>query len=84
MENSLRPTKLGANNWLFVGRPDAGDRSAIIYSLALSCQRRGKDPLAYFRDALTRLPSMIDCGLYDVILKRPFSGHSQCVQLNAH
>ena len=33
-------------------------RSAIIYSLVVSCQRRGKDPLAYFRDVLTRLPSM--------------------------
>lgn len=58
VENSLRPTKLGAENWLSLGHPDAGDRSAFIYSLVVSCQRRGKDPLAYFRDVLTRLPSM--------------------------
>jgi transposase len=58
VENSLRPTKLGAKNWLFVGHSNAGGRSAIIYSLVVSCQRRGKDPLAYFRDVLTRLPSM--------------------------
>jgi hypothetical protein len=45
-------------NWLFIGHPDAGDRSAIIYSIVVSCQRHGKDPLAYLRDVLTRLPAM--------------------------
>lgn len=58
VEKSLRPTKLGAKNWLFVGHPDAEDRSAIIYSLVVSCQRRDKDPHAYLRDVLTRLPKM--------------------------
>lgn len=45
-------------NWLFIGHPDAGQRSAIIYSLVVSCQRHGKDPLAYLRDVLGRLPSL--------------------------
>ncbi len=36
-----------AKNWLFIGHPDAGQRSAILYSLIVSCQRHGKDPLAY-------------------------------------
>jgi len=58
VENSIRPTKLGAKNWLFIGHPDAGDRSAIIYSLVVSCRRHGIDPLAYLRDVLTRLPAM--------------------------
>ena len=58
MENAVRPTKLGAKNWLFIGHPDAGQRSAIIYSLIQSCRRHGKDPLAYLRDVLTRLPTM--------------------------
>jgi len=30
----------------------------IIYSLIVSCQRHGKDPLAYLKDLLTRLPRM--------------------------
>ena len=38
--------------------PDAGQRSAIIYSLVVSCQRHGKDPFAYLRDVLRRLPTM--------------------------
>ena len=58
VENSIRPTKLGAKNWLFVGHPDAGDRSSIIYSLVVSWQRHGKDPPAYFRDVFTRLPKL--------------------------
>ncbi len=58
VENSIRPTKLGAKNWLFIGHPDAGERSAIIYSIVVSCRRRGIDPLAYLRDVLTRLPAM--------------------------
>ena len=41
-----------------IGHPDAGQRSAIIYSLVVSCQRHGKDPLAYLRDVLGRLPSL--------------------------
>ena len=43
---------------MFIGHPDAGDRSAIIYSLVVSCQRRGIDPFAYLKDVLTRLPKM--------------------------
>jgi hypothetical protein len=58
VENAIRPTKLGAKNWLFIGHPDAGERSAIIYSIVGSCRRRGIDPLVYLRDVLTRLPAM--------------------------
>jgi transposase len=58
VENAIRPTKLGAKNWLFVGHPEAGQRSAIIYSMVGSCRRHGIDPLLYLRDVLTRLPTM--------------------------
>jgi hypothetical protein len=58
VENAIRPSAIGKKNWLFIGHPDAGQRSAIIYSLVVSCH--GKDPLAYLRDLLTRLPRMIN------------------------
>jgi transposase len=58
VENAIRPTAIGKKNWLFIGHPSAGQRSAIIYSLVVSCQRHGKDPLAYITDVLRRLPSM--------------------------
>lgn len=58
VENAIRPSAIGKKNWLFIGHPDAGQRSAIIYSLVVSCQRQGKDPFAYLRDVLQRLPAM--------------------------
>jgi transposase len=58
VENAIRPSAIGKKNWLFIGHPDAGQRSAIIYSLVVSCQRHGKDPLTYLRDVFTRLPAM--------------------------
>ena len=58
VENAIRPSCIGKKNWLFIGHPEAGQRSAILYSLIVSCQRHGKDPLAYLKDILTRLPAM--------------------------
>jgi transposase len=58
VENAIRPSAIGKKNWLFIGHPEAGQRSAILYSLVVSCQRHGKDPLAYLRDVLSRLPAM--------------------------
>jgi hypothetical protein len=57
-EQSIRPCKLGAKNWLFIGHPDAGHRSAIIYTILESCRRHGVEPMAYLTDVLRRLPSM--------------------------
>ncbi|MCC5025629.1 MAG: transposase [Candidatus Synoicihabitans palmerolidicus] len=56
MGNAIRPCALGKKNWLFIGHPDAGQRTAIIYSIVVSGQRRGIDPLAYLRDVLSQLP----------------------------
>jgi transposase len=56
VENAIRPTALGKKNWLFFGDAEAGERSAILYTIIESCRRRGIDPFAYLRDVLTRLP----------------------------
>jgi len=58
VENAIRPSAIGKKNWLFIGHPGAGQRSAILYSLLVSCQRHGKDPLAYLTDVLRRLPAL--------------------------
>jgi transposase len=57
-ENAIRPSAVGKKNWLFVGHPEAGWRSAVIYSVIASCRRRGIDPWDYVRDVLGRLPAM--------------------------
>jgi|GEM_PF-2029102 hypothetical protein len=58
VENAIRPTALGKKNWLFIGDADAGQRSAIIYTVIENCRRRKLDPFAYLRNVLTRLPNM--------------------------
>jgi transposase len=58
VENAIRPTAIGKKNWLFVGEAEAGERSAIIYTVIESCRRRDLDPYAYLKDVLTRLPRM--------------------------
>jgi hypothetical protein len=58
IENAIRPSAVGKKNWLFVGHPEAGDRSAVIYSIIVSCKRHGKDPFLYLRDVLSKLPKM--------------------------
>ena len=57
VENSIRPTAVGRRRWLFIGHPQAGWRSAVIYSILLSCRRRGINPQNYLTDVLGRLPS---------------------------
>jgi transposase len=58
VENAIRPTALGKKNWLFIGHPEAGRRSAIIYTILATCKAHGIDPWEYLRDVLSRLPSM--------------------------
>lgn len=66
VENAIRPTALGKKNWLFFGHAQAGERSAIIYTLIESCRRRGLDPFRYLRDVLTRLPAATTSQIKDL------------------
>lgn len=56
VENAIRPTKLGAKNWLFIGSEDSGRTSAILFSIVESAKRHGLEPYAYICDLLNRLP----------------------------
>jgi transposase len=67
VENAIRPTAIGKKNWLFVGEADAGERSAIIYTVIECCRRHGLDPFAYLREVLTRLPNMTNQQIPEVI-----------------
>jgi len=57
LENSIRPSAIGKKNWLFIGHPDAGERSAVIYTLLGSCRRHGINPFDYLKDLFARLPA---------------------------
>lgn len=58
VENAIRPTAIGKKNWLFIGDESSGQNSAILYTLVEACRQRGIDPWKYFKDILTRLPTM--------------------------
>lgn len=55
-ENAIRPTAVGKKNFLFIGHPDAGQRSAVIYSVLGSCRRHGINPAEYLQAVFERLP----------------------------
>lgn len=56
-EQAIRPTKIGMKNWLFVGHPKAGQRSAILYTLMQNCKVHAIDPREYLIDVLNTLPT---------------------------
>jgi hypothetical protein len=58
VENSIRPTKLGAKNWLFLGHEEAGKYAAVLYTIVENCRRLGIDTREYLVDVLTRLPAI--------------------------
>jgi hypothetical protein len=57
VENAIRPSAVGKKNWLFIGHPKAGQRSAIIYTMIEECRLHGVDPFAYLVDMM---PGIMD------------------------
>ncbi len=57
VENAIRPTAIGKKNWLFFGSEEAGQRSAVIYTLIENCRMHGVEPYTYLKDVLERLPT---------------------------
>jgi hypothetical protein len=53
----IRLAAFGEKNLLFIGHPEAGERSAVIYTLLGSCSRQGINPFDYLKDLFTRLPA---------------------------
>ncbi len=58
VEGAIRPTAVGKKNWLFIGDENAGQVSAVLFTIIEACRRRNIDPWSYLRDVLTRLPTM--------------------------
>ncbi len=58
VENAIRPTAIGRKNYLFIGHKNAGQRTAVLYSLIQSCRIQGIEPSTYLKDVLERIPYM--------------------------
>ena len=55
VENDVRPSAVGRRRWLFIGHPDAGWRSAVIYSVLGTCKLHKINEWSYLSWALPRL-----------------------------
>lgn len=69
IENGIRPTKLGAKNWLFMGSERAGQTNAIWFTLIESCRRRRLDPWSYLVWLFEELPKT-------KVIADTFAGHT--------
>ena len=55
VENAIRPTAVGKKNWLFIGHPKAGHRSAILYTIIENCRLCEINPLEYLCDVMPKI-----------------------------
>ena len=56
VENAIRPTALGRKNYMFFGSAEAGQASAIIYSVVQTCRMLEINVRDYLVDVFNRLP----------------------------
>lgn len=75
IENQIRPVALGRKNWLFAGSLRAGRRSAAVMSLIQSAKLNGHDPYAYLKDVLTRLPTLPNRRIEELLPHHWVPGH---------
>ena len=66
VENAIRPSAVGNKNWLFIGAKDAGRKSAILYSLIISCRNHGVEPRAYIKYLIDTLPTLTNQQIKDI------------------
>jgi transposase len=55
VERAIRTVAIGRKNYLFSGSHEGARRSAMLYSLMISCKLNGINPQVYLPDVLTRL-----------------------------
>lgn len=55
VENCIRPSALGKRNWLFIGHPDEGWKSTVLYSLLGTCKLLAVNPELYLNWVLSKL-----------------------------
>lgn len=70
VENDVRPLAVGRRRGLFIGHPDAGWRSAVIYTIIQSCRRYGINPQEYLTDVLSRLPDLTNHQVHPLLPSR--------------
>ena len=57
---------IAAEQWLFIGEAEAGQRSAALFTIIEACRSRRIDPQTYLRKVLARLPTLTKRKIKDV------------------
>jgi transposase len=70
VENLVRPWAMGRKAWLFAGSESAGQRAAMVMSLAQSARLNGREPWAYLKDVLTKLPTWANSRIDELLPHR--------------
>ena len=70
IENLMRPWAMGRKAWLFAGSELAGQRAAVVMSLVQSAKLNGRDPWAYLKEVLTRLPTHMNSRIDELLPHR--------------
>lgn len=55
LERQFRDSAIGKKNWMFVGHPQAGQKSAVIYTLLACCKIHRVNPEMYLSSVLDQL-----------------------------
>ena len=67
-ERAIRPFVIGRKNWIFSDTPKGATASAQLYSLVETAKANGREPYAYLRHILERLPQVNNVEGYEALL----------------
>ena len=67
-ERAIRPFVIGRKNWLFCFTPRGASASARLYSLVETAKANGREPYAWLRHVLERLPQTVTVEDFEALL----------------
>lgn len=79
-ENAIRPFVIGRKGWLFADTPAGAHASAVIYSLIETAKANHREPFAWLRYVLERLPLAQAAESFEALL--PWNVHDQDLAMN--
>ncbi len=68
VENAIRPFAVGRSAWMFCDTQGGARASANLYSLVLSAQANGMEPLEYLTHLYTQLPAAATVEQFEALL----------------
>ena len=79
-ESAIRPFVVGRKSWLFSDTPAGAHASAVLYSLVETAKANGREPYAWLRFVVERLPLATTVDEIEALL--PWNIHDQDLAMN--